>query len=175
MILLQLSSGQGPEECCAAVRKAIDLVMKEAKQFDTNVTIIEVIKSRYSQGYKSALLQIEGKVERAFSYQWTGVMMWQCQSQLRPKHRRKNWFFSGQVFEFSEQLFTDDVRYQTCRASGAGGQHVNTTDSAVQATHVETGITVRVETERSQHANKRLAKALLFKKLEELKETDLSQ
>ncbi|MCJ8274853.1 MAG: peptide chain release factor H, partial [Psychrosphaera sp.] len=55
-----------------------------------------------------------------------------------------------------------------CRASGAGGQHVNKTDSAVRATHVQTGISVRVETERSQHANKRLAVILINKKLDEL-------
>lgn len=53
------------------------------------------------------------------------------------------------------------MEIKTCRGSGAGGQHRNTTDSAVQATHLPTGISVRIESERSQHANKTAALELL--------------
>lgn len=59
------------------------------------------------------------------------------------------------------KLLEKDLVFKTCRGSGAGGQHRNTTDSAVQATHRPTGITVRVESERSQHQNKETARALL--------------
>ena len=58
-----------------------------------------------------------------------------------------------------------DIRYEAVRASGPGGQHVNKTDSAVRATHLPSGLSVKVQTERSQHANKRLARALLAHKL----------
>jgi peptide chain release factor len=58
-----------------------------------------------------------------------------------------------------------DLRFETLRASGPGGQHVNKTDSAVRATHLPSGLCVKVQTERSQHANKRLARALLAHKL----------
>lgn len=54
-----------------------------------------------------------------------------------------------------------DLEFKACRGSGAGGQHRNTTDSAVQLTHKPTGIQVRVESERSQHQNRETAKALL--------------
>ena len=101
-------------------------------------------------------------------------MLWVCQSSFRPKHKRKNWFFSGQMFEVDESSLDSGVTYQTCRASGAGGQHVNTTNSAVRATHTETGVSVRVESERSQHANKRLARALLFQKLEMMKQEQMT-
>jgi len=92
-----------------------------------------------------------------------------------PKHKRKNWFFSGQMYEVSDTQLDKGVTFQACRASGAGGQHVNTTDSAVRATHTETGTSVRVESERSQHANKRLARALLFQKLEATKLEQMTQ
>ncbi len=57
------------------------------------------------------------------------------------------------------------IRFEYVRASGPGGQHVNKTDSAVRATHVQSGLSVKVQSERSQHANKRLAMALIEQKL----------
>lgn len=63
--------------------------------------------------------------------------------------------------EAALQLDERDVEWQACRGSGAGGQHRNVTDSAVQMTHRPTGIRVRVETERSQHQNRAYALQLL--------------
>ncbi len=57
------------------------------------------------------------------------------------------------------------IRYEACRASGPGGQHVNKTDSAIRATHIASGISVKVQTERSQYANKKLANLLIAQKL----------
>ena len=57
------------------------------------------------------------------------------------------------------------IRFEYVRASEPGGQHVNKTDSAVRATHVQSGLSVKVQSERSQHANKRLAMALIEQKL----------
>ncbi len=58
-----------------------------------------------------------------------------------------------------------ELSFEACRSSGPGGQHANKTSSAIRATHIATGISVKVESERSQHANKRLAKALIERKL----------
>ena len=134
-----------------------------------------VEKCSSKHGFKSLLVQLEGDNAKAVSMNWTGAMLWQCQSPFRPKHKRKNWFFSGKVYEENESKIDSEIHYQACRSSGAGGQHVNTTDSAIRATHIESGISVRIETQRSQHANKRLARAFIFNKLEENKAKNMSQ
>ncbi|KID55139.1 peptide chain release factor H [Pseudoalteromonas luteoviolacea] len=169
MILLQLSSGQGPIECCKAIGLALRAIEKECQLNGVALTIVDTVPAQQKGCFKSALVQLESPKQacaKQLARAWQGAMLWVCQSQYRPKHKRKNWFFSGQMFELNEAQFNRNVTFQTCRASGAGGQHVNKTNSAVRAIHNETGMAVRVESERSQHANKRLAKVLLFQKLE---------
>lgn len=178
MILLQLSAGQGPIECSKAVGLALKTIEKQCREKDIKLDIVEAIEMKERGCFKSALLQLDSSksdLAKLLAESWQGAMLWVCQSQFRPKHKRKNWFFSGQMYEINETQLDKGVTFQTCRASGAGGQHVNTTDSAVRATHTTTGISVRVESERSQHANKRLARALLFQKLEASKLEQMTQ
>ncbi|WP_309600187.1 peptide chain release factor-like protein, partial [Klebsiella pneumoniae] len=75
-------------------------------------------------------------------------------------------------FSCDEQKQSEEIRFETLRASGPGGQHVNKTDSAVRATHLASGISVKVQSERSQHANKRLARLLIAWKLEQQRQND---
>lgn len=178
MILLQLSAGRGPVECSQAVGLALKTIEKQCREKGIKFDIVETIELKERGCFKSALLQFDSPksdLAKELAQSWQGAMLWVCQSQHRPKHKRKNWFFSGQMYEINETQLDKGVTFQTCRASGAGGQHVNTTDSAVRATHTETGISVRVESERSQHANKRLARALLFQKLEASKLEQMTQ
>jgi peptide chain release factor len=177
MILLQLSSGQGPIECCQAIGLALKAIEKECRAQNIELDVVDAVAADEKGCFKSALLKLDSSFEekaKQLALSWQGAMLWVCQSTVRPKHRRKNWFFSGQMFEVDESKLDSGVTFQTCRASGAGGQHVNATDSAVRATHTETGISVRVESERSQHANKRLARVLLFQKLEMLKQEQMT-
>ncbi|MEO9944741.1 MAG: peptide chain release factor H [Paraglaciecola sp.] len=178
MILLQLSAGQGPIECCKAVGLVLKIIEKQCREKGIKLHIVETVVTKEVGCFKSALLHLEsGQPESAkqLAESWQGAMLWVCQSQFRPKHKRKNWFFSGQMYEVNETQLDKGVTFQTCRSSGAGGQHVNTTDSAVRATHTETGVSVRAESERSQHANKRLARALLLQKLEATKLEQMTQ
>ncbi len=179
MILLQLSAGQGPLECCKAVGLALKLIEKQSQNLGLKYSIIDMQNSSTIGCFKSALIQFEQINDDAklhgFVSNWQGSMQWVCQSPFRPKHKRKNWFFSGQIYQFDEQALSGEIQFQTCRASGAGGQHVNTTDSAVRATHIASGVSVRVESERSQHANKKLATALIYQKLADLKQTQMTE
>ena len=166
MILLQLSAGQGPLECCRAVALAVKAIEKQCKISKVKQKLIEATASEHQDCYKSALIRFEtSDAAKRIVQQWQGAMLWVCPSPFRPKHKRKNWYFSGCVYDVNETEFDKNIVFQACRASGAGGQHVNTTDSAIRATHSATGLSVRVEQERSQHANKRLAIALLYQKL----------
>ncbi len=167
MILLQLSSAQGPEECCLAVKKALDRLIKEATRQGVAVTVLETETGRYSDTQRSALISLDGDSAWALSESWCGTIQWICPSPYRPHHGRKNWFLGIGRFTADEQEQSDAIRYETLRSSGPGGQHVNKTDSAVRATHLATGISVKVQSERSQHANKRLAQLLIAWKLEQ--------
>ena len=183
MILLQLSAGQGPVECGQAVGLALKSIEQQCRDKGIKLDIVEAIEMKERGCFKSALLQLDSTKSdsaKQLAQSWQGAMLWICQSPFlpdkkRPKNKRKNWFFSGKMYEVNDTQLDKAVTFQTCRASGAGGQHVNTTDSAVRATHTATGVSVRVESERSQHANKRLARALLFQKLETAKLEQMTQ
>lgn len=170
MIMLQLSANTGPEECCLAVQKALTRLIQEAAQLAVHVDVVEQVPGTTVGTLRSVLLALDGDMSQALAQRWQGSVLWICPSPYRPGHRRKNWFIGADIFEpesprFSDALHDKDIRYEAVRASGPGGQHVNKTDSAVRATHVPSGLSVKVQTERSQHANKRLARAWLACKL----------
>lgn len=184
MLLLQLSAGQGPEECGRAVALAWQHMQAEARNHAVELQLLEQQDDRRPGCFKSLLIGIQGKDALPFTQRWQGVLLWVCASPYRPTHKRKNWYFSAELFDTADFEMSGSginrnednaIQYRSCRASGAGGQHVNTTDSAVQATHLPSGIQVRVETERSQHANKKLARLLILHKLALLAQSQREQ
>lgn len=170
MILLQLSAGQGPDECARAVALAFGKIQQDCQRTDVKLNIVESQPGRQKHCYQSLILSLEGDASVSVVERWSGNFVWICPSPFRIGHKRKNWFFSGQRIDAElekSELNEKDITFTSCRASGAGGQHVNKTNSAVRAVHSPTGLNVRVETERSQHANKKLALQLLSHKLAE--------
>lgn len=181
MVLLQLSANTGPEECCLAVRKSLAYLQTEATAMAVRVDVVEQLAGDRAGNLRSVLLALDGEQAQALALRWRGSVQWICTSPYRPAHRRKNWFIGADIFEpdtsgaDGDGLQDKDLRFETLRSSGPGGQHVNTTDSAVRATHIPSGLAVKVQTERSQHANKRLARALLAQKLADRAQDATSQ
>ncbi len=167
MILLQLSAGQGPQECALAVARALGRLLQEAENAGVAVTLLEEVPGPAPGTLSSVLLGLEGASSPWLAEQWSGSLQWICPSPYRPGHRRKNWFFAGAHWVPPAEPPASEIRFETLRASGPGGQHVNKTDSAVRATHLATGVSVRVQSERSQHANRRLALLLIARRLAE--------
>lgn len=163
MQLLQLSAAYGPAECCLAVVKALARLQYEAKQKQVEVQVLEQEPAKH--GLHSVLVSLEGTQVSALADMWQGTIQWICTSPYRPQHKRKNWFIGASCFNPVVQQHSDEIVFETMRSSGAGGQHVNKTESAVRATHTASGISVKVQSERSQHANKKLAVLLLQHKL----------
>ncbi|WP_411991081.1 peptide chain release factor H [Agarivorans sp. DSG3-1] len=178
MILLQLSAGQGPLECCKALGLALKVIEKQCKKKSIHLELVEVAETSEIDCFKSILLKLEAENPKdalQYAESWQGPLLWVCRSTFRLKHKRRNWYFSGRCYEINEAKYSAELSFQTCRASGAGGQHVNTTDSAVRAIHIASGLSVRVESERSQHANKRMARTLLIQKLEMNEQESISK
>lgn len=174
MLLIQITAAHGPTECEYAARLTLRELLKEAQREGTALQLLEEMPT--AAGCKSALLRIEEEAMPLWLKDWLGTIQWVFESPFRPHHPRKNWFVAVQRCAAPEALPQDsEILFQACRASGKGGQHVNTTDSAVHAIHTASGIAVKVMTERSQHANKRLARELIALKLVQRQEQSAQQ
>ncbi len=160
---LQISAGQGPAECALAVVKVMERIITEAAEADVEARCIEIEAGPESGTANSALLSLVGERAAEFASSWRGTVQWIARSPFRPDHARKNWFVGVEILEPVEEtrFRAIDVRWETMRASGPGGQHVNRTESAVRVTHVPTGLQASASEERSQHRNRALALARL--------------
>ncbi len=167
---LQAGSGGTEAQDWTSMMLRMYLRWAEAKGFKTEV--IEVSEGDVA-GLKSATVKISGE----YAYGWlrteTGVHRLVRKSPFDSGGRRHTSFASAFVYpEVDDNIAIDinpsDLRIDVYRASGAGGQHVNTTESAVRITHVPTNTVVQCQNDRSQHKNKDQAMKQLKAKLFEL-------
>lgn len=160
-VWILVTSGRGPVECQIAVQKIALKVYDEAVVLKFAPFIPTHTDAEH--GWHSALVSLDNPTEE-FLKSWEGTIQWICQSPIRTGHKRKNWFVSSNVVRYTPVEFSfedSDLKFDTYRASGPGGQHVNKTDSAVRVTHIPTGMVADAQEERSQYRNKALAIARL--------------
>jgi peptide chain release factor 2 len=139
--------------------------------------VVEVDEATPGQeaGLLSATFIVRGRFAYGLLAAERGIHRLVRMSPFDAQHRRQTSFASLDVVPFLDDLSDEididekDLRVDTYRSSGAGGQHVNKTDSAVRLTHLPTGIVVAVQNERSQHQNKAKALQILAAKLAELR------
>jgi peptide chain release factor len=164
-ILLHLSAGQGPRECEWVVARLVEAFAREGAGEGLACAPVEPIEGPVA----SAIVRVSGVGAERFVAARCGTIRWVGTSPFRPLHKRRNWFAGASRLpdpDTIDALRMQDVRFETLRASGPGGQHVNKTESAVRATHLPTGLTTVSQEQRSQHANRRIARLKLWLLLE---------
>jgi peptide chain release factor len=173
---IQISSGKGPDECELAVSLFLESYRNECNKNKIKATVIDAVPGRISGNLKSVLLSLEDHENQEINKIISGTVLWVCTSPYRPNHKRKNWFINIEVFKNPDMLnFSEkDVRFESMRSSGPGGQNVNKVETAVRALHIPTGLTVAASEERSQYMNKKLALSRLSNLIEEKNSENIS-
>lgn len=161
-IPLLITAGMGPSECHQAVAGVLDRMRTEAALRGMS---LDTSETPSKHGLKSVVVVIHGTGAEQFADSWTGTILWRSQSKLRQHHKRANWFIGVFALPWkaaeTSNLHDADIVYESFRAGGPGGQHQNTTDSAVRAIHRPTGLVAVARDMRSQHRNKARAKTRL--------------
>lgn len=174
--ILSIHAGTGGLDAQDWAEMLMRMYIRWSEKKGYSVKIVDLIRDTEA-GIKTALLTIEGLNAYGFLKSEKGVHRLVRISPFDSSGKRHTSFASLDVMpELDEDVEIDinpnDIKIDTYRASGAGGQHINKTDSAVRITHLPTGITVQCQNERSQHYNKATAMRLLMSKLVELKELE---
>ncbi len=169
---VDIQAGSGGTEAQDWASMLLRMYLRYCERKGYKVEVLEESPGEVA-GIKSASIKVDGEYAYGYLRTETGVHRLVRKSPFDSNARRHTSFASVFVYpEVDESIEVEinpaDLRIDTYRASGAGGQHINKTDSAVRITHLPTNIVVQCQSDRSQHRNRAEANAMLKSKLYEL-------